>query len=306
LNKVTVKCSTQGNERNTSMHKLSKVVALPLIISLVILSPSLIIKPAIAQNTANPSISILYPTNETSFNVSIGGVYFQLLYQTNDTLSWVGYSINGGGNVTCTGNTTDYTAFLDDGYQFDFGHPTLILYANDTAGNCALSQTVTYTVYFYPDSTQGPTKPPTNQPSTTAQTPTQTPTTVKPQVASSHPIVTASAGVGGTISPNGVFSLSYGVSQVFTVKPDNGNVIDQVLMNGTSALRGGVNRSSPYSFTVQNVTGTTTISATFAPSGDPSSIMLSYQNQLISVVVLVLSLLTLAILSYRRHRKTLS
>ena len=153
------------------MHKLSKAVALPLLLSLVILSSSLIIKPATAQNSANPLISILYPTNETFFNVSIEGVYFQLLYQTNETLSWVGYSVNGGGNVTCTGNTTDNTAFIKDGYQFIFGKPVLTLYANDTAGNWAAPQTVTYTVYFYPDSTPAPSSPssiPSAAPSLTA------------------------------------------------------------------------------------------------------------------------------------------
>jgi len=126
------------------------------------------------------------------------------------------------------------------------------------------------------------------------------------ETADSNPIVTASAAVDGTISPNGVFSISYGGSQVFTATPDKGYAINQVLMNGTSALRAGVNLISPYSFTVQNITGATTISATFTvvPSGDPSSIMTSYQNQLIFVVVLVLSLLALATLYYRRHRKT--
>ncbi len=141
------------------MHKLSRVVALLLILCLAILGPCLLIKPVIAQNAANPSISILYPTNETFFNVSIEGVYFQLLYQTNDTLSWVGYSINGGANVTCTGNVTDNSAYIKDEYQFDFGHPTLTLYANDTAGNWSIPQTVTYTVYFYPDTTSPPSSP---------------------------------------------------------------------------------------------------------------------------------------------------
>jgi uncharacterized membrane protein YhdT len=79
-----------------------------------------------------------------------------LLYQTNDTISWAGYSINGGGNVTCTGNVTDNSAYIAGGNQFDYGHPTLTLYANDTAGNWAIPQTVTYTVYFYPDTYLAP------------------------------------------------------------------------------------------------------------------------------------------------------
>lgn len=131
-------------------------------------------KPANAQSNKNPSVSILYPTDSTTFNVSIEGVYFQLLYQTNDKLSWAGFSVNGGANVTCTGNVTDYTQFLDDGYQFDFGHPNLTLYANDTSGNWAIPQTVTYTVYFYPDTVSAPSTVPTSAsptPSTVPSTP---------------------------------------------------------------------------------------------------------------------------------------
>ncbi|HKM59989.1 MAG TPA: hypothetical protein VJY36_03870 [Candidatus Bathyarchaeia archaeon] len=127
-------------------------------------------KPTSAQNNTNPSISILYPTDSTVFNVSIEGVYLQLLYQTNDTISWAGYSINGGANVTCTGNVTDNSAYIKDDYQFDFGHPTLTLYANDTAGNWAFPQTVTYTVYFYPDTTSLPSSVPTSASSTPTPT----------------------------------------------------------------------------------------------------------------------------------------
>ncbi len=122
----------------------------------VIVQPLPSSSPISTQANSAPTISIVYPTNETVFNVSINGVYFQLLYQTNDTLSWVGYSIDGGANVTCTGNTTDNSEFTKDDYRFDFGHPTLTLYANDTAGNWAIPQTVTYTVYFYSDSTSAP------------------------------------------------------------------------------------------------------------------------------------------------------
>ena len=134
-----------------SMDVKCKTLALILTLIVALSFLTLTVKPAIAQNNANPSVSILYPTDSTVFNVSIEGATFQLLYRTNDTLSWAGYSIDGGANVTCTGNTTDYNAFINDSYQFDFGHPTLTLYANDTAGNWAIPQTVTYTVYFYPD-----------------------------------------------------------------------------------------------------------------------------------------------------------
>jgi hypothetical protein len=123
------------------------------------------------------------------------------------------------------------------------------------------------------------------------------------EIANVNPIVTASAGFGGTISPNGVFSISYGDSQVFTVTPDNGYVINQVLINGTSALQHGI--AHTYSFTVQNVTGTTTISATFIPSGGPG-LPPSYPNLLnlaVVLVVLVLSLLAVAMLKKRKHQR---
>jgi len=148
---------------------MSRIFSLTLIAVLAVSSLSLTmltVKSTFAQNGVIPSVSILYPTNNTVFNVSIEGVYIQMLYQTNDTISWAGYSINGGANVTCTGNVTDYTEFLNDEYQFDFGHPTLTLYANDTAGNWATPQTVTYTVYFYADSTFPPTTPSPTPPPT--------------------------------------------------------------------------------------------------------------------------------------------
>jgi len=152
-----------------SMDNKGKTLALMLTIIVALLFLTLLTAiPVNAQSNTKPSVSILYPSDSSVFNVSIDGVYFQLLYQTNDAISWAGYSINGGGNVTCTGNVTDNSAYIADGYQFDYGHPTLTLYANNTAGNWAIPQTVTYTVYFYPDTYPAP--------SSATPTPTSTPT----------------------------------------------------------------------------------------------------------------------------------
>jgi hypothetical protein len=74
--------------------------------------------------------------------------------------------------------------------------------------------------------------------------------------------VHASAGDGGFILPRGYVSVDYGGSQTFTITPEYGYHITDVLVNGTSV--GAVS-----SYTVQNVQGATTISATFAP--DPAS-----------------------------------
>jgi hypothetical protein len=118
-----------------------------------------------------PTVSILYPLNNSFFNVSIAGVNYQLIYETDSTLSWVGYSIGGNGysidgrgsgNVTVSGNST---------WVHDFGtngNHTITLYANDTSGIWATPQTVTYLVNFYPD------YPPTPSPSSTLE-PTTSP-----------------------------------------------------------------------------------------------------------------------------------
>jgi hypothetical protein len=109
--------------------------------------------------TLRPTVSILYPLNNSFFNVSIEGVNYKLIYETNSTLSWVGYSIGGNGysidgkgngNVTVSENSTWVHDFGSNGYH------TLTLYANDTSGNWATPQTVTYLVNLYPDYAPSP------------------------------------------------------------------------------------------------------------------------------------------------------
>jgi hypothetical protein len=104
--------------------------------------------------TQQPTVTILLPQNDSFFNVSLGGVGYQLTYETNSTLSWVGYSIDGSDNVTVTGNSTFVHEFVSSN-----GYHTLTVYANDTSGNWAIPQRVTYLVNFYPD------YPPTPSPS---------------------------------------------------------------------------------------------------------------------------------------------
>jgi hypothetical protein len=76
--------------------------------------------------------------------------------------------------------------------------------------------------------------------------------------------VNASAGDGGFIVPRGYVSVNYGGSQTFTITPNYGYYILDVLVNGTSV--GAVS-----SYTVQNVQAETTIAATFAPTPTPTS-----------------------------------
>jgi parallel beta-helix repeat protein len=78
--------------------------------------------------------------------------------------------------------------------------------------------------------------------------------------------ITASAGTGGSISPSGSVSVTYGDDQTFTVTPDSGYQIASVLMDGVPA-------TAPYTF-VNVVADGHTISATFeqipTPSPSPS------------------------------------
>jgi hypothetical protein len=75
--------------------------------------------------------------------------------------------------------------------------------------------------------------------------------------------VIVSAGDGGFILPRGYVSVDYGGSQTFTITPEYGYHITDVLVNGASV--GAVS-----SYTVQNVQGATTISATFALDPAPT------------------------------------
>jgi parallel beta-helix repeat protein len=134
-----------------------------------------------------PKVTILSPRNDSFFNVSIEGVSYQLIFETNSTLSWVGYSIGGNGysiygkgngNVTVSENGTWVRDFGSNGYH------TLTLYANDTSGNWAAPQTVTYLVNFYPDYPPTPSPSPTLQPTLE---PSQTPD--KPKVGDFAPVL---------------------------------------------------------------------------------------------------------------------
>jgi hypothetical protein len=120
-----------------------------------------------AQSTPVPEITILYPANGTFFNVSIGVGSFQLKYATNNTLSWIGYSIDGSQNRTAYGEWYDLEQRLYDTegnpsvwvYNVfeSSGNHDLTLYANDTTGDWATPQTVTYLVNIYADTTLPPT-----------------------------------------------------------------------------------------------------------------------------------------------------
>ena len=70
------------------------------------------------------------------------------------------------------------------------------------------------------------------------------------------PIITASAGAGGSISPSGPMTVPAGGSQTFAIAPDGGHIIASVTVDG-------VNRGAISTYTFSNVTGDHTISAAF-------------------------------------------
>jgi hypothetical protein len=82
-----------------------------------------------APVTATPVISILSPENTTYPTRNIS-----LTFTVNEPTTWIGYSLDGKQNVTVTQNTTIKN--LHDGRHY------ITIYANDTAGNIGVSDTV--------------------------------------------------------------------------------------------------------------------------------------------------------------------
>jgi hypothetical protein len=73
-----------------------------------------------------------------------------------------------------------------------------------------------------------------------------------------NPVITASAGSNGSISPSGTITVNYGDSKTFTIGPNHGYHIKDVLVDGKSV---GIVTS----YTFSNVTANHTIEAQFEP-----------------------------------------
>jgi len=90
-----------------------------------------------APEVLPPTIIVLSPANATydTRNVS-------LIFTVNKATSWIGYSLDGGANVTITGNTTLTS--------LSYGSHRIVVYANDTYGNMGVSNTVYFVIIAVP------------------------------------------------------------------------------------------------------------------------------------------------------------
>jgi hypothetical protein len=86
-----------------------------------------------------PAISILKPKNNSVLSVTaLGDTGFPMMFETDGSASWFGYSLDGQKTVTVAGNTT-----LSG---MSVGLHNVTVYANDTFGNMGESATVTFNV----------------------------------------------------------------------------------------------------------------------------------------------------------------
>ncbi|MEG0477422.1 MAG: hypothetical protein RR572_07140, partial [Raoultibacter sp.] len=77
-------------------------------------------------------------------------------------------------------------------------------------------------------------------------------------------VVNASAGPGGSISPFGAVTVDAGASQTFYFTYDDGQVVDQVKVDGKEVATGVL------SYTIPAVTQDTSITVSFKPNPDPT------------------------------------
>ena len=96
--------------------------------------------PTSSRSSRSPVVSILSPENRSYSAIYDSYVAVPLIFKTNALLSWVGYSLDGGSNITALENGTRIEIPKDS--------RNLTLYANDTAGNWAVPQTVYYEIAF--------------------------------------------------------------------------------------------------------------------------------------------------------------
>lgn len=133
-------------------------------------------------------------------------------------------------------------------YNLDNQNPGKINATNNWWGTTD-SQTISMTIYDYSDNDN-------------SGIVTYSPFSTGPNL-EAPTYITASASAGGSITPSGIISLPYGASQTFTITPNTGYQVANVIVNESSV--GSVN-----SYTIQDINGATTISTTFTPNPTPT------------------------------------
>jgi hypothetical protein len=89
-------------------------------------------------DTTSPKISILSLDNKTATETSLS-------FAVSEPVTWIGYSLDGQGNVTINGNIT-----LP---ELVYGHHNITVFANDTAGNVGATETINFSIAKGTDST---------------------------------------------------------------------------------------------------------------------------------------------------------
>ncbi len=84
-----------------------------------------------------------------------------------------------------------------------------------------------------------------------------TPTPGTPTISSDEFYITVTSSAGGTVSPNGIVSVTRGNNKSFTFTPDDGYALDSVAVDGTIVSTSG------NSYTMVNITSNHTLRATF-------------------------------------------
>jgi peptide/nickel transport system substrate-binding protein len=85
-----------------------------------------------------PKITIKSPVADATYDT----MNVPLTFTLNEPADWIGYSLDGAATVTITGNTTLT--------NLPFGSHNVTVYANDTDGNMAMSDTVDFTIVETP------------------------------------------------------------------------------------------------------------------------------------------------------------
>jgi parallel beta-helix repeat protein len=88
-------------------------------------------------DTLPPTVMVLSPENTTYYTGSV-----MLTFSVSEPVSWMGYSLDGQANATIAGNTT--LSGLPNGSH------SIIVYANDTAGNMGASSMIYFTIAKVP------------------------------------------------------------------------------------------------------------------------------------------------------------